>query len=222
MLFHDKVVLAHEILKPYFDSNKKIGVACSFGKDSMVVLDICRRIKPDVLVFSLLADTEFEETLNFAEMIEKQWNLNLKNYHYRQSDLIVYHPEMCCNERKILAAEEAVQDLDIWISGVRNNEGSTRNHFKYVEEGEGLLKINPILEFSELDIWRYLATYQVPINMLYKEGYRSLGCKYCSSVEKNENEEERDGRWRGTIKQGGECGIHTSPLKHQPIKEIKN
>lgn len=74
-----------------------------------------------------------------------------------------------------------------------------------------LLKLNPILLWHEREVWQYLALYGVPVNQLYGEGYRSLGCAPCTQITTGAN--ERDGRWIGTSKCGGECGIHTRPLK---------
>lgn len=82
-----------------------------------------------------------------------------------------------------------------------------------IEERAGLVKINPILNFSELDIWRYLSPNSIPVNPKYAQGYRSLGCAYCSFPEADENEVERAGRWKGTVKVCGECGIHTQALR---------
>ena len=84
--------------------------------------------------------------------------------------------------------------------------------YREVEVKGGLIKINPILQFTELDIWRYLAMNSIKVNPLYKKGYRSLGCEPCSIIV-SDNEPERAGRWQGTSKCGGECGIHTRILK---------
>jgi phosphoadenosine phosphosulfate reductase len=189
-----------------------VGVACSFGKDSMVLLDLCRQVKPDIQVFSLLADTEFDETMEFAHRMVREWNLNYHEFIYHQKDLIIGSPDKCCNAAKLEAVKEAVKGLDAWITGVRLSEGETRKDFLPIDDVQGLVKINPILEFTEMDIWRYTAIFELPINSMYKLGYRSLGCRYCSSPEKKEEESERSGRWRGSNNAGGECGIHVERL----------
>ena len=70
-----------------------------------------------------------------------------------------------------------------------------------------------ILIWKEREVWQYLALYNVPVNQLYGEGYRSLGCAPCTKITNEDN--ERAGRWIGTSKCGGECGIHTRPLKER-------
>jgi phosphoadenosine phosphosulfate reductase len=98
-----------------------------------------------------------------------------------------------------------------WVTGLRCTEGRTRVDYKEVESrDEGLLKLNPILIWNEREIWQYIALRKVDVNPLYAEGYRSLGCGPCSKITTGDN--ERAGRWIGTSKCGGECGIHTQPL----------
>jgi phosphoadenosine phosphosulfate reductase len=99
-----------------------------------------------------------------------------------------------------------------WGTGLRCTEGRTRTEFQEIEERDkGLIKLNPILIWKEREIWQYLALNQVPVNPLYSLGYRSLGCGPCTHIVNHPN--ERAGRWIGTSKCGGECGIHTRPLK---------
>jgi phosphoadenosine phosphosulfate reductase len=176
----------------------------------MVTLSLVLSVKPDVPVFSVMSDTEFPETYAFAKEMVKKYKLNYREYifHNVPGDVL-----KCCGNQKVEKTKEAVANLDAWISGVRKTEGITRANFQPVEEKNGLTKINPILEFTELDIWRYIALNELPINPKYKEGYRSLGCANCSFKETNENESERSGRWKGTDRECGECGIHSQPLR---------
>ena len=124
----------------------------------------------------------------------------------------IYHvdPDLCCNLLKVEPTREAVKDLDAWITGLRNTEGRTRKDYQEVERRGDIMKINPILRWTEADVWRYMAIHNIPVHPWYVRGYRSLGCEPCTAMG---GEEERDGRWMGTPKQGGECGIHTVPLK---------
>jgi phosphoadenosine phosphosulfate reductase len=98
-----------------------------------------------------------------------------------------------------------------WVTGLRCTEGRTRTDFREIEQRDpGLYKLNPILLWHEREIWEYLAIHRVPVNPLYGEGYRSLGCAPCTRI--SAGPDERAGRWLGTSKCGGECGIHTRPL----------
>ena len=123
-------------------------------------------------------------------------------------------PDRCCDILKVEPTRQAIKEMDVacWVTGLRCTEGRTRTDFQEVEERDkGLIKLNPILIWYEREVWEYLALYQVSVNPLYAKGYRSLGCAPCSHI--STGEDERAGRWTGTSKCGGECGIHTRPLK---------
>ncbi|MBI2979959.1 MAG: phosphoadenosine phosphosulfate reductase family protein, partial [Chloroflexi bacterium] len=119
-------------------------------------------------------------------------------------------PDECCRLLKVDPTKVAVSGLDAWITGLRNTEGRTRVDYQEVENKGGLIKINPILLFTEAEVWRYMSTRGIEPHPWYKLGYRSLGCAPCSHPG---GELERDGRWQNTSKCGGECGIHTQILK---------
>ncbi len=206
--FLEKIEAAKQLTRSALETYPRLCVGCSFGKDSMVVLHIVRSVSPDVPVISILADTEFQETYDFVKRIEADWGLQLTTLTFSQAV-----GEMCCGGPKVEMTKQALKPYDAWISGVRKTEGITRSHFEPVEEKGGLAKINPILDFTELDVWRYLALHQIPINPKYQEGYRSLGCAFCSFPEEDESESERAGRWKGTQNASGECGIHTQTLR---------
>jgi phosphoadenosine phosphosulfate reductase len=123
-------------------------------------------------------------------------------------------PNRCCDILKVEPTRRAIEEMQVecWVTGLRCTEGRTRTDFQEVEErDEDLLKLNPILIWYEREIWEYLALHKVDVNPLYGEGYRSLGCGTCTKI--TTDPDERAGRWIGTSKCGGECGIHTRPLK---------
>ena len=157
----------------------------------------------------ILKEGEIETSLLPTEDFKKRWEQNKE-----EKGKLLYEtdPDACCHLLKVEPTKEAVKGLDAWVTGLRKSEGYTRGDYKEVEVRGGLVKINPILDWGELDIWRYLALYQIPVNPLYKKGYRSLGCSPCTKIV-DESEPERAGRWQGTSKCGGECGIHTKTLK---------
>ncbi len=119
-------------------------------------------------------------------------------------------PDECCQLLKVEPTRLAVSNLDAWICGLRNTEGRTRVDYQEIEHKGGLVKVNPILTFTEAEIWKYMATRGIEPHAWYGQNYRSLGCAPCSHPG---GELERDGRWQNTSKCGGECGIHTQRLK---------
>jgi len=220
MNFLTKVDKAKELIEQTLKTYKRVAVACSFGKDSMVVLHLCLEVNPRFQVFSIMTPFKFRETYLYKAKMEALWRLNIKTYCENKIpdefyDLYLTNPDACCNRYKVEQTKKAIKELnlDAWITGLRRTEGRTRTNYDFVEEKGGLIKVNPILDFTELDVWRYIAVNEIPINPLYGQGYRSLGCEPCSHKEKDENETEREGRWQGTSKCGGECGIHTQLLR---------
>lgn len=220
----EKIEESKSILKEAISKYKKIAVACSFGKDSMVILHLALQIKPDIEVFSVLTPMKPKETFEYKDYIQKLWNLNLKVYMSDQEpikNLWETNPDECCEIFKVEPTKKAIKNLDAWITGLRRTEGRTRTDYEAFEPcgnaltrisgneiQTSLMKVNPILDWTETDIWRYLAIYNIPVNPAYKKGYRSLGCEPCTKLVKD-IETERAGRWVGTSKCGGECGIHT-------------
>lgn len=215
--FKEKVERSKELIreayKLYGDS---LVVANSLGKDSVAVWDLAKKVNPKIRGFIVTTRFKPQETVEFMHKVVAQYP-ELKIY---QSDakiedkLYETHPDQCCDILKVEPVKRAIQELHVscWVTGLRCTEGRTRTDFKEVEERDkGLIKLNPILIWKEREVWQYLALYQVPVNPLYGEGYRSLGCAPCTRITNDDN--ERAGRWIGTSKCGGECGIHTRPLK---------
>jgi phosphoadenosine phosphosulfate reductase len=208
MNYLQKVEAAKRLIREAVERYPKICLGSSFGKDSMVTLHLALSVKPDIPVFSIMAETEFPETYQFADMVVAMYALKYASYLFPQEV-----GGKCCGNPKVEKTREALRNYDAWISGVRRTEGITRSDFEPVEDKGGLVKINPILDFTELDIWRYMALNQLPVNPMYQKGYRSLGCSLCSSPEEDAAETEREGRWKGTENARGECGIHTESLR---------
>lgn len=191
-----------------------IAVASSFGKDSIVTIHLCRRVDPSIQVFTVMTPFKLRETREYMEKIVQLWNLNIKQYGKVLETEEIYKTdvERCCDYYKVEPFKRAIKELKLtaWISGLRGTEGHTRKFLNEVEERGGLIKINPILQWTEAEIWLYHAAHNIPVHPLYTQGYRSLGCAPCS---KPYTDTERGGRWQNTPKAGGECGIHTRLLK---------
>jgi phosphoadenosine phosphosulfate reductase len=224
----EKIEKSKAIIKEAIEKYPKIAVACSFGKDSMVVLHLALEVKPDIDVFAVLTPMKPKETFEYKDRMEKLWNLKLKVFMSDQKPiegLWSTDPNKCCDIFKVEPTKQAIANLDAWITGLRRTEGRTRTDYEPFEEsGKALtripgkevsttiMKVNPILDWTETDIWRYLAINEIPVNSAYKKGFRSLGCEPCTVLIKDDAP-ERSGRWVGTDKVGGECGIHTMHKK---------
>jgi phosphoadenosine phosphosulfate reductase len=191
-------------------------VANSLGKDSLAVWHLAKRVSPDIPGFIVTTRYKPPETVQF---MKEQVALFPEMKVFRNDDpqpeaLYLSDPDQCCYNLKVLPTRQAIADMqvDCWVTGLRCTEGRTRTNFQEIEErDEGLIKLNPILLWHEREVWQYLAINQVTVNPLYAQGYRSLGCAPCTRI--STGPDERAGRWVGTSKCGGECGIHTRPLR---------
>jgi phosphoadenosine phosphosulfate reductase len=194
----------------------KMVVANSLGKDSVVVWHLAKRVSANIPGFIVTTRYKPAETVNFMhDQVSQFPELQVfKNDATQPDALYASDPDLCCYNLKVLPTRQAVQDMDVecWVTGLRCTEGRTRTDFQEIEErDEGLMKLNPILIWHEREVWQYIALHQVAVNPLYTQGYRSLGCAPCTRI--SSGPDERAGRWVGTSKCGGECGIHTRPLK---------
>jgi phosphoadenosine phosphosulfate reductase len=215
--FAEKVERALSLIE---DAHRLYGdrlvVANSLGKDSCVVWDLAKKVSPDIPGFIVTTRFQPDITRQFMrKMVARYPELRIyKNDERLPEDLHRINPDRCCDILKVQPTRRAMEEMDVqcWVTGLRCTEGRTRTDFDEIEErDEGLIKLNPILIWKEREIWQYLALNQVPVNPLYARGYRSLGCEPCSQVVAGGD--ERAGRWIGTSKCGGECGIHTRPIK---------
>ena len=190
-------------------------VANSLGKDSVVVWHLAKRVNPKIGGFIVTTRFKPKETVTFMnEEVARYPELKVfRNDQEIAERLYESDPDQCCDLLKVGPTRQAVKELDVkcWVTGLRCTEGRTRTDFGEVEERDkGLIKLNPILIWYEREIWQYLALNDVKVNPLYNQGYRSLGCEPCTKI--SAGADERAGRWLGTSKCGGECGIHTRPL----------
>jgi len=191
-------------------------VANSLGKDSVCVWDLAKRVNPKIRGFIITTRYKPAETVQFMhETVARYPELSVfRNDEEIPSELYKTDPDRCCHVLKVLPTRRAIEEMGVmcWVTGLRCTEGRTRTDFREVEErDEDLVKLNPILIWKEREVWQYLAISGVKVNPLYEKGYRSLGCAPCTHI--TSAEDERAGRWIGTSKCGGECGIHTRPLK---------
>ena len=191
-------------------------VANSLGKDSVAVWHLAKRVSPEIRGFIITTRYKPAETVQFMqeEMARYPELKVFRNDAPQPDQLYLTDPDQCCNNLKVEPTRWAVEEMgvDCWVTGLRCTEGRTRTDFLEIEErDQGLIKLNPILLWHEREVWQYLAMHGVPVNPLYAQGYRSLGCAPCTSI--STGPDERAGRRVGTSKCGGECGIHTQPLK---------
>lgn len=193
-------------------------ITCSFQAGGMVVLDLLRRRMPDIPVLFVDTGYHFAEIYAFRDRIAQLWKLNLLNITPKQTVaeqegafgiLNRTDPDRCCQLRKVEPLFEALQPYNIWFTGLRRDQSSTRKGVAAVENhllpnGKCLLKVNPIASWTETQVWRYTLENGIEFLPLYNDGYTSIGCQPCTTVP-TAGGSARSGRWGG---KKIECGIH--------------
>ena len=198
----------------------KIVLACSFGAEDVVLVDMIHRINPSVPLFYLDTDFLFPETYVTRDRIIRQYGLQPTQVLQVKSlvtpdrqakqfgeALWASDPDRCCELRKIEPLTRVLKGFDAWITGIRRDQSPTRAHAKLIEWDAKfqLVKVNPLVKWTWADVWTYIKVYEVPYNELHDHNYPSIGCTHCTKPV-IPGEDPRSGRWQGTAKT--ECGLH--------------
>jgi phosphoadenosine phosphosulfate reductase len=190
----------------------RLSVACSFQKEASVIMDMLHRIEPEARFFTLDTGVLFEETHatwpareeRYGTTVEVFKGISLEEQAERYGDeLWNREPDACCAIRKVSPLQQALSEVDAWIAGVRRDQSPFRATTQKLhwDDKHGLWKVNPLADWTERDVWDYLARHDVPYNPLHDRGYASIGCTHCTKPG-----DGRDGRWAGHDKM--ECGMH--------------
>jgi len=175
-----------------------------------VLIDIATRVEPSVEVVFIDTGYHFPETLETVEAVRRRYGLNLRVMTVKPFDTPLWKsdPEGCCSAVKVGQLDRALYGKQAWMSGLRRSESTTRSDAPIVARDlRGLVKINPIANWTDLDVESYIRDHDVPTNPLLAQGYPSIGCWPCTRPVGN-GDDPRSGRWSGLAKL--ECGLHTS------------
>ncbi len=208
----------------------QVALSSSFQTQSVPLLHMASRIRRDLLIFFLDTGYHFWETALFREQLASHWHLNILDVYRntrwdefarsRTRSLPVEDPNLCCYIHKVEPMQRALKDMKAWISGIRRDQTSVRAQAKILElQDDGLLKVNPLLNWTKADVKNYSEEHHLPAHPLFQRGYRSIGCAPCT-VAIGVNDDERAGRWAGRGKT--ECGLHTSMFKKKDPLEARD
>jgi len=204
-------------LKTYGDS---FAIASSFQKEDMIVIDLAARITPRFRVFTLDTGRLHEETYRIIEQVRERYAVQVEPVFPDREEIermVAAHgpnlfyssPEarhMCCDARKTRPLGRKLRELRAWATGLRREQSPTRSHVPRVEEAEGLIKLNPLADWTAAQVAEYTRDCNLPVHPLYALGYASIGCAPCTRAIQP-GEDERAGRWWWEQGQK-ECGIH--------------
>ncbi|MDB4334724.1 phosphoadenylyl-sulfate reductase [bacterium] len=213
-----------EFLSFFLENYKgKIALASSLGIEDQVLTHMVISIQKDAEIFTLDTGRLFPETYDLIDRTSKKYKNKIKIYSPRMEGVqemvnekginlffdSIENRKLCCNTRKIEPLKRAFKNLDVWICGLRAEQSVTRADIKLVEwdANNGLIKINPLANWSEEKTWAYIKTNKVPYNTLHDKGYPSIGCQPCTR-EVMAGEDIRAGRWWWENPDTKECGLH--------------
>jgi len=182
-----------------------------------VIVDLVSRQVPGIDVLFLDTGYHFAETIGTRDAVAVVYPVNVINVTppttVPEQDaelgpkLYARNPDLCCYLRKVVPLERALGPYDVWITGVRRAETDARTDTKVVQwdARREMVKVNPIVEWTQAEVDAYIAEHGVLVNPLVYDGYPSIGCRTCTA-QVAPGADPRSGRWAGTAKT--ECGIH--------------
>jgi phosphoadenosine phosphosulfate reductase len=204
---------------------RKVALSSSFGAEDMVLIDMLMQIDPRARVFTLDTGRLPQETYNVIDATRQKYGATIEVL-FPQAEAVqhmvaghgvnlFYHSvenrKLCCGIRKMEPLGRALSGLEAWITGLRREQSVTRTDVHKIEwdGGNNLVKVNPLVDWSREDVWKYIREHNVPYNALHDRGYPSIGCAPCTRAVQP-GEHERAGRWWWEHPETKECGLHVS------------
>lgn len=213
-----------EVLSYFLAEYKgRIALSSSLSIEDQVLTDLIVKIDKGTRIFTLDTGRLFPETYSLMERTNLKYDIRLEVFFpdYREVEKMVKtegvnlfykgidQRKTCCRVRKLEPLKRAFKGLDLWICGLRKEQSVTRHEVQLIEwdEGNQLVKLNPLINFTEEEVWDYIKKYKVPYNELHDQGFPSIGCQPCTrAIEPGED--VRAGRWWWENPEHKECGLH--------------
>jgi phosphoadenosine phosphosulfate reductase len=195
----------------------RLAIASSFSAEDVVLIDIAVQIQPRLRVFTLDTDFLFAETYHLLGRVEERYGIQVERVRpalrpEQQEErhgpaLWTHNPNLCCQIRKVDPLRAKLSELDAWLTGIRRDQTPARANAKKLDwdAAFGLVKLNPLADWTSSQVWDYLRVNDLPYNTLHDFNYPSVGCTHCTRPVKP-GEDPRAGRWAGFQKT--ECGLH--------------
>ncbi len=203
---------------------QRAGLASSFGMEDMVLIDMLAQLDDVVTVLTLDTGRLHEETYETMERVRSKYGIHIQTFFPVKEDVErlvrdkgyfsfrenVDDRKECCAIRKLEPLKRALSGLDAWITGLRREQSVTRTDVPKVAEDPdraSLVKINPLADWTLVQVEEYIQKNNVPINPLHRKNYPSIGCAPCTrAIEPGED--IRAGRWWWENPEHKECGLH--------------
>lgn len=196
--------------------------ASSLGAEDQVILDMVCRLGLDLPVFTLDTGRLFRETYELIETTQRRYGRSIKVFFPKAAaveEMVEEHGvnlfrksidqrHHCCQVRKLEPLARALAPYDAWVCGLRRDQAESRADVPVVgPDGKGRLKINPLANWTQEQVWAYIRANDVPYNPLHDQGFLSIGCACCTRAVAP-GEPARAGRWWWEVDEHKECGLH--------------
>lgn len=204
---------------------EKVAVVTALQADGMAILDMAYQMVPQVRVMTVDTGRLPQDTLQFIEEVRDRYPQAQFDVQQPNSDEVdalvrrngpdlfrdsVENRLMCCQIRKVRPLTRVLEGLDAWFTGLRRDQWASRAAITKVQldhDHDGIVKVNPLADWSAEDVDDYLAEFEVPVHPLYAQGYTSIGCDPCTRPIRD-GEDDRAGRWWWESEAPKECGMH--------------
>lgn len=214
----------NQILSYFLNHFKnKIAFSSSLGIEDQILTQMISAIDPFARIFTLDTGRLFPETYDLISTTSTKYKVNIEVFfpdaeevEHMVSDKginlfynSIANRQLCCYVRKLRPLSRAMEGLDAWITGLRREQSVTRNDLQLVQwdEVNNLIKINPLIDWTEQEVKDYIEAHNIPFNPLHRKGYASIGCQPCTrAIEPGED--VRAGRWWWENPETKECGLH--------------
>jgi phosphoadenosine phosphosulfate reductase len=201
----------------------KIALSSSLGIEDQVLTHMICNLNKSTKIFTLDTGRLFPETYDLIHRTNHKYGIKLNVYFpdaQHVEEMVntkginlffesVENRKLCCNIRKIEPLKRAFTGLDVWICGLRSEQSVTRQNMQRIEwdEANGLIKLNPLIDWTEEEVWSFIKANGVPYNPLHDKGFPSIGCQPCTRAI-SPGEDIRAGRWWWENPETKECGLH--------------
>ena len=215
---------AQELLQTFMSQyGARLALSSSLSIEDQTLTDMMLRIDPQANIFTLDTGRLFPETYELIDRTNEHYKVKLKVYCPQTEALqqfvateginpfyeSIEKRHACCEVRKLEPLRRAFRDLDVWVCGLRSAQSVPRSDMRLIEwdERHGLLKINPLIHWTEQQVWDYIKENRVPYNRLHDKGFPSIGCEPCTRAVRR-IDDVRAGRWWWESPDHRECGLH--------------
>ena len=206
----------------------RAAVASSLGAEDMVLADAIWTAGLPIVVFTLDTGRLPRETLDLLQRAQARYRRRIEVFRPDAEAVARYVADhganafyegvelrkACCHIRKVVPLQQALRQRDAWLTGLRRDQSITRAELpaREFDAVHGLVKFNPLADWTEADVWAYIRSRDVPYNALHDRGYPSIGCEPCTRAIRP-GEDIRAGRWWWESRDSKECGIHVAPIE---------